>query len=92
MHNAESLINILTARMVTVEKGYLKFEDGHEMTDAQLATMNEALGLEKTKAYRPYCLNCTLLPRVVLKPDGFECWHCGNRFGFDLVRQPKEAK
>jgi hypothetical protein len=81
---ALSLLDMLTERTLRVEGEYKKHEDGLVMTTEQAATMSEALGLEKGITYRPYCLACDLMPRVALKPFGFECWHCGNKFGFDL--------
>lgn len=85
-----NLVSSMAKRMEIMEHGYLKFEDGHEMTDEQLATLNEALGIhigsKKGKDYRPYCLRCSDGPRVALTDTGFQCWSCGNAFGFDLVR------
>jgi hypothetical protein len=77
-------------RMKILEQGHLEFEKGLEMTDEQCATLNEALGInmgqKKGKDYRPYCLRCTPGPRVALTAKGFQCWACGNEFGFDLIR------
>jgi hypothetical protein len=80
---------LLLARSLLVEEGYIIHETGYEMTDEQLATLNKALTCcsPKDKTYRPYCMRCDLMPRVVLRPDGFECWHCHNTFGFDLLPQ-----
>lgn len=79
------LIEILLDRVNRVEKGYLT-HDEHIMTEAQVDTLNKALPhcSKKDHTYRPYCLRCELMPRVAVKPFGFECWNCGNKFGFDL--------
>jgi hypothetical protein len=90
----EDLFERLVSRTLYIEKGYLKHEDGHEMTDENLATLKVALGLNnKDKTYRPYCLNAERgcdMPRVFLRKqgDGFECPTCHNTFGFDLVKLP----
>lgn len=59
-----------------------------EMSDADLETMCKALGLSKTKEYRPYCISrtCREMPRMELREYGFECPSCRNRIGFNLVR------
>ncbi len=83
-----ALFDLLLARMRRTETGYKEHETGYEMTDEQLAAMNAALRLTKTKEYRPYCLNAEAgcsMPRVALRDWGFECMECGNRFGFDLT-------
>jgi len=81
-----TLMSIMLARHAECELAYKDHEgDVPEMSDENLAILRQALGLpEKTKAYRPYCLRCDLMPRVALREWGFECWHCHNRFGFDL--------
>jgi len=81
-----ALVEVMAAEMLRMEKGYKEHETGYVMTDEQLATMNKALGLVKTKEYRPYCLNCIKGPRVALTPEGFKCWVCNNTFGFDLTK------
>jgi len=80
----KALVDQLSAQMEKMELGHLSFETGEPMTDEQLGTLNKALRMTKDKSYRPYCLRCTLGPRVALQNDGFKCWHCGNVFGFDL--------
>lgn len=84
--NPPNVIDWMCDRIDMIERGHLIHESGEPMTDEQLAEMNAALGLTKDKSYRPYCLRCNLGPRVALKADGFECWHCGNRFGFNLFK------
>lgn len=92
---SDSFFQAMLSRTERIEKGYLKHEDGHEMTDADLATLKKALGLDnKDKSYRPYCLNAEKgcdMPRVFLRKqgDGFQCPTCGNAFGFNLLPLPK---
>lgn len=82
----DALTETMLAHSQLVEHGYLKHECGHRMTDDQLATLNTALGLVKTRSYRPYCLKdgCKLMPRMSLQPLGFDCHCCSNGIGFDL--------
>ncbi len=89
--NKDALFELLLTRTLMVEQGYKEHETGYEMTDEQLATLNKAMAhcSTKDKTYRPYCLRCELMPRVALRPNGFECWSCHNTFGFDLVAHPK---
>ena len=86
--STRTLFDVLAERAEKTEHGYRSFEDGYVMTDEQLVTLNAALGLTKDKCYRPYCLRCDLMPRVAVRPYGFECWHCNNTFGFDLNKIP----
>ncbi len=81
-------IDTLAARVEKVEHGHKNHESGVVMTNEQLARMNVALSVPKDKNYRPYCLAsfCALKPRLVLRTYGFECWSCGNKIDFNLVR------
>lgn len=82
------VFDALLSHTLRTEQGHKAHETGYTMTDEQLAALNAAVGgSPKDKSYRPYCLNvqagCSM-PRVALRPWGFECFECGNRFGFDL--------
>lgn len=80
-----ALVDAMMVRLNRQELEYHMHEEKNAfLTEEQLETMNAALGLEKGPYYRPYCLRCDLGPRVALRSFGFECWNCGNKFGFDL--------
>lgn len=85
---SHAVFDSLLRRVEENERGYLRHETGYQMTDAQLATLNQALNLTKDKTYRPYCVanGCKTMPRMALRPFGFECPHCANAIGFDLKR------
>jgi len=81
-----ALFSYLMTRTLRIEQGYKIHEFGYVMTDDELARMNKALGLEKDKEYRPYCLKdgCDM-PRMFLTKFGFQCASCGNKITFDLT-------
>jgi len=81
-----AFFSAMLARTERIEYGYKLHETAYAMTDDQLATMRKALGLEKDKEYRPYCLKdgCDY-PRMFLTAFGFQCPTCHNKIGFDLT-------
>lgn len=88
MTDRQQLFDALAAHAEWTEHGYRTTESNHVMTDEQLAVMNQALGLEKDRTYRPYCLarGCCDMPRMELHPFGFRCPACHNQIGFNLER------
>jgi hypothetical protein len=36
--------------------------------------------------WKPYCLNCTTMNRMVSPPKGFKCLDCRNEIDFDMKK------
>jgi len=82
MYNIQNLIQ----RSIQIETKYKEHEDGYVMTYTELQQLNQSLGMEKDKSYRPYCIGktCEMMPRMALTTEGFFCWSCGNVINFNL--------
>jgi hypothetical protein len=54
--------------------------------DEKLKRIKEAKGGTWYDGWKPYCLVCSTMSRMVEQTYGFKCNHCGNVIGFNLTR------
>lgn len=57
------------------------------LTDEEkLAMVKQAKTGEWYDGWRPYCLQCSTVSRMLERPYGFQCGSCHNMISFDLYR------
>lgn len=62
-------------------------KDNMELSDEEkLNRLKKAKGGTWYDGWRPYCLACGTIHRMIPMDFGFKCLSCGNLIGFNLTR------